>query len=73
VDRVPKYLQDKPYWGCDLWFYRLSGSEPEQRIRINIPTSNRREDEGMARYLVRKLLGIKRLPSGVVFYPHSDK
>ncbi len=49
------------------WNYRLSTGE-NGTVEIS-PEGNKREDEMMARYMVRKKLGLVRLPVGSKVYP----
>ena len=60
------------YIGKTVWVYWLSSDTqkpPNGHVEIGITSGNYAEDEGMARYFLRKKLGVKRLPSGVYVAP----
>lgn len=40
-------------------------------ITLKMPTGNYKEDEGFARYHLRKLLQVKKLPRGCVVAPRK--
>ncbi len=61
----------KRYIGCGIWYYRLPGGSKEM-IEMAIPTGNRIEDEGFVRFLIRKRMGLSRLPTGTKVWPMSD-
>jgi hypothetical protein len=56
------------YYGRSYWTY--DGPLGRGETKLPVPTGNYREDEGMARHLLRKKLGIKRLPAEVRVYPN---
>jgi hypothetical protein len=62
----------RPYTGWERWRYRLCAHPDQEKtgvVHVTIPTGNYREDEGFARYLVRKQLGLRRLPAGARVWP----
>lgn len=65
----------KPYYGCARWLYRvtLAGVTTTGEVNIRVPTSNRREDEAMARCYLRAKIGVPKLPTGTHVWPASDE
>lgn len=59
------------YIGCARWNYCLPAipSSKNGVVEITIPSGNYKEDEGFARYLIRKQLGLKRLPKNSRVWP----
>lgn len=56
----------------NTWRYWLGGGSNrpcDGSVELSVPTSNYREDEAFARYLVRQKLGVKSLPPGTRLYP----
>lgn len=61
----------KRYIGCEVWYYVLP-SESKRWVELSSYTGNRSEDEGFARYHIRKKHGLKKLPRGTRVWPRSD-
>lgn len=63
------------YLGCRYWDFTIHGKTLAQAKElagtIEIPNAGNgyREDEAYARFLLRKRLGVKRLPRGTVIEP----
>lgn len=61
------------YLCTSWWVYWLGKGNPcrppDGIIELRIPTGNYAEDEGFARYLLRKQLNLRRLPIGTVVVP----
>jgi hypothetical protein len=62
----------KPYHGS-LWRYWLGGGmgrrPADGEVEVSVATSNYAEDEGFARFLIRKRRNLKKLPKGTQLYP----
>ncbi len=65
------------YYGCPWWYYRVPGRAPEHWDKlIELPFSGTSggyaADEGHVRFLLRRKLGVKRLPRGTQVWPRTS-
>jgi hypothetical protein len=62
------------YYGCRIWYYRVPGKAPEHWDKtIELCSAGEHGgysgDESYVRHLLRKRLGVKRLPVGTQVWP----
>jgi hypothetical protein len=58
----------KRYLGCTRWRYKL----PDGRsgtVEFGVTSGNRADDEGQARYMVRKKFAMAKLPKRTQVFP----
>jgi len=65
------------YYGCSQWYYRVPGYAPEYWDKlIQLPSLSRgygyANDEATVRRLLRKMLGVKKLPPGTQVWPKTS-
>jgi hypothetical protein len=71
MSRKPSDHTQPLYIGTRIWYYKLPGGI-ELQIDIAGCSSNRQDDEQMARHLIRERLGVNKLPIGTKVWPHES-